>query len=70
MLQDFNNSIDFREYLLGVLAISRVSNASEMLQLAFERRKRDDVMVKDPLDQDCYPTPFFPHPPLGHSDDR
>nr|CAD7433333.1 unnamed protein product [Timema monikensis] len=34
--KEFNNSIDFREYLLGVLAISRVSNASEMLQLAFE----------------------------------
>nr|CAD7457707.1 unnamed protein product [Timema tahoe] len=34
--KESNNSMDFREYLLGVLAISRVSNASEMLQLAFE----------------------------------
>nr|CAD7416680.1 unnamed protein product [Timema poppensis] len=40
--KEFNNSIDFREYLLGVLAISRVSNASEMLQLAFE--VEDDVL--------------------------
>jgi hypothetical protein len=35
-LQDCTGIIDFREYLLGVLVISKASNAAEMVELAFK----------------------------------
>jgi hypothetical protein len=35
-LQDCTGIIDFREYLLGVLVISKASNIGEMVELAFK----------------------------------
>jgi hypothetical protein len=35
-LQDCTGIIDFREYLLGVLVISKASNVAEMVELAFK----------------------------------
>jgi len=35
-LQDCTGIIDFREYLLGVLVISKASNEAEMMELAFK----------------------------------
>nr|CAD7604764.1 unnamed protein product [Timema genevievae] len=45
--KESNNSMDFREYLLGVLAISRVNNASEMLQLAFEINSAKENLIEE-----------------------
>jgi hypothetical protein len=36
-LQDCTGIIDFWEYLLGVLVISKASNVAEMVELAFSR---------------------------------
>lgn len=48
-LQDCTGIIDFREYLLGVLIISKASNVAETVELAFK--------VK-------YHSGHFPPPPI------
>jgi hypothetical protein len=42
-LQDCTGIIDFREYLLGVLVISKASNVAEMVELAFKVTYHSEV---------------------------
>jgi hypothetical protein len=44
-LQDCTGIIDFREYLLGVLVISKASNVAEMVELAFKVKYYLEIFI-------------------------
>jgi hypothetical protein len=48
-LQDCTGIIDFREYLLGVLIISKASNVAETVELAFKVMYHFGALPQPPL---------------------